>query len=199
MMSVDDVKFLYGLACFALGLIVVSPTIAMFVSLTGGEPFSELWLLGEGHMAEGYPFDVRENETYRVYLGGGNHMGLSEYYRVYVKLRNQSEPLPDTLNGTPSALPPLFEYRFFVGDNETWETMVAFSFSGVSVEGNVSRVSGVAVDGVVVFVDKTAAWDSEGDGYYYQLFFELWLYDVALSGFRFHDRFVGLWLNMTVS
>ena len=199
MMSVDDVKFLYGLACFALGLIVVSPTVAMFVSLPGGEPFSELWLLGEGHMAEDYPFDVRENETYRVYLGVGNHMGLSEYYRVYVKFRNQSEPLPDVLNGTPSALPPLFEYRLFVRENETWETMVTFSFSGVSVEGNVSHVSGVTVDGSVVFVDKIAAWDSEGNGYYYQLFFELWLYDVASSGFRFHDRFVGLWLNMTVS
>ena len=199
MMSVDDVKFLYGLACFALGLIVVSPTVVMFVSLPGGEPFSELWLLGERHMAEGYPFDVRENETYRVFLGVGNHMGLSEYYRVYVKFRNQSESLPDVLSGTPSVLPPLFEYRFFVGENETWETLVDFSFSGVSVDGNVSRVSGVTVDGVDVFVDKTAAWDSEGDGYYYQLFFELWLYDVASSGFRFHDRFVGLWLNMTVS
>jgi hypothetical protein len=198
-MSVDDVKFLYGLACFGLGLIVVSPTVVMFVSFPGGEPFSELWLLGEGHMAEGYPFDVRENETYRVYLGVGNHMGLSEYYRVHVKFRNQSESLPDVLSGTPSALPPLFEYRFFVGEKETWETLVAFSFSGVSVEGNVSRVSGVTVDGVDVFVDKAAVWDSEGDGYLYQLFFELWLYDVASSGFRFHDRFVGLWLNMTVS
>ena len=199
MMNIDDVKFLYGLACFALGLIVVSPTIAMFVSLPGGEPFSELWLLGEGHMAEGYPFDVMENETYRVYLGVGNHMGCSEYYRVYVKFRNQSESLPDVLSGTPSALPPLFEYRLFVGENRTWETLVAFSFSGVSVEGNVSRVSGVTVDGVDVFVGKTAAWDSEGSGYLYQLFFELWLYDLASRGFRFHDRFVGLWLNVSVS
>ena len=199
MMSIDDVKFSYGLAFFGLCLIVVSPTIAMFVSFPHGESFSELWLLGEEHMAEGYPFNVRENETYRVYLGVSNHMGLSEYYRVDVKFRNQPESLPDVLNGTPSALPPLFEYRFFVRENETWETMVAFSFSGILVEGNVSRVSGVTVDGSVVSVDKTAAWDSDGNGYYYQLFFELWLYDTVASGFRFHDRFVGLWLNMTVS
>ena len=199
MMSVDDVKFLYGLACFGLCLIIISPSVAMFVSLPGGEPFSELWLLGEGGMAEGYPFDVVENETYRVCLGVGNRMGCSEYYMVYVKFRNQSEPLPDSLNGEPSVLAPLFEYRFFVRESEVWERMVAFSFSGVSVDGNFSRVSFITVDGVVVFVDKTALWDSEGDGYYYQIFFELWLYDLASRGFRFHGRFVGLWLNVSVS
>ena len=197
MMSIDDVKFLYGLGCFALCLIVVSPSIAMLVSFPGGEPFSELWLLGEGHMAEGYPFNVKENETYRVYLGVGNHMGCLEYYRVYVKFRNQSEPLPDSLNGKPSELSPLFEYGFFVGENGTWETEVVFSFSGVSVDGNISRVSCIIVDGFVFSVDKMAEWDSEGNGYYYQLFFELWLYDVAASSFQFHDRFVGIWLNMT--
>jgi len=37
--------------------------------------------------------------------------------------------------------------------------------------------------------------DSEKEGY----FFELWRYDVEYDGFRFDDRFVGLWLNMTVS
>jgi len=198
-MSIDDVKFLYGFACLALCLIVVSPTIAMIVSFPGGEPFSEIWLLGEGHMAEGYPFNVKENETYRVYLGVGNHMGCLEYYRVYVKFRNQSEPLPDSLNGKPSMLPPLFEYRFFIRENETWETMVAFSFSGFSIDGNVSHVLHIIVDGYVLSVEKMAMWDSEGKGYYYQLFFELWIYDIAASSFQFHNRFVGIWLNMTTS
>jgi hypothetical protein len=31
------------------------------------------------------------------------------------------------------------------------------------------------------------------------LFFELWRYDVEYDLFRFDNRFVGLWLNMTAS
>jgi hypothetical protein len=40
-------------------------------------------------------------------------------------------------------------------------------------------------------------WDSESHGFLFQLFFELWLYDLASQGFQYHNRFVGVWLNMT--
>lgn len=196
-MNLGDYRLLYVLACIGLALIIVSPTLAMFVRLPGGETFSELWILGPGHMAEDYPFNVGANETYKIYLGVGNHMGGSEYYVVYVKLRNQTESLPDNLNKTPSSLPTLFEYRFFVRDQETDEREVLFSFDGASFDGNTSSVQTLTLNGLSVDVNEYAAWDQTNSGFYYQLFFELWLYNATTSGFQFHNRFVSLWLNVT--
>jgi len=165
----------------------------------GSERFSEFWLLGPWRMAEGYPFDVGVDETYSVFVGVGNHMGGSEYYMVCVKFRNSTQSLPDVNGSLPSILPPLYEYRFFVGDGESWESRLTFGFEAVSLVGDVVFVGDIVVDGVVFGVDASAGWDSEFSGFYFQLFFELWRYDVTSQGFRFHNRFVGLWLNMTVS
>jgi len=49
----------------------------------------------------------------------------------------------------------------------------------------------------VFSVDKLAPWDGKNNGYYYQLFVELWIYMVESDGFEYHNRFVGIWLNMT--
>lgn len=197
-MSFDDFKLIYVLACLGLGLIILSPTLAMVIKLPGGEQFSEFWVLGPGHMAEDYPFNIAEDQAYKVYLGIANHMGGLQYYRVYVKFRNQTEPLPDSVNGTPSALDPVFEYRLFLRDGEVWEKEVSFSFDGISFEGNSCRVSSLVLDGYVLNVDKLVLWDEENSGFYCQLFFELWIYDGTVSGFQFHNRFVGFWLNMTI-
>ena len=197
-MGFSDLRLVYVVSCVVLGLIIVAPTLAMFVSFPGGERFSELWLLGRGRMAEDYPFNVRAGEVYRFFLGLGNHMGGLEDYLVFVKFRNQSESLPDSVNGSASVLEPVFEYRAFVGDGGVWEREVRLGFEGVSFDGNVCRVSRLVLDGSVLNVDKVAAWDSAGNGFYCQLFFELWFYNSSLSGFQYHDRFVGMWLNMTV-
>jgi hypothetical protein len=197
-MGFSDLKLVYVVSCVVLGLIIVAPTVAEFVVLPGGERFSELWLLGQGRMAEDYPFNVRAGESYGFYLGLGNHMGGLEDYLVFVKFRNQSESLPDSVNGTASVLEPVFEYRVFLGDGGVWEREVRLGFEGVVFDGNVCRVSRVVLDGVVLSVDKVAVWDSVNKGFYCQLFFELWFYNSTLSGFQYHDRFVGMWLNMTV-
>lgn len=192
-MSIGDLKLVYVASVVVLSLIIVAPTVTMVVTLPGGERFSELWLLGQNRMAEDYPFNVKANETYKVYLGLGNHLGGLEYYLVYVKFRNQTESLPDSMNGTS-------EYRVFLGDSEVWEKNITFSFDfeRVAFDGNVCKISNLVLDGLVLNVDKVAAWDSATNGFYCQLFFELWLYNAALSGFQYHNRFVGIWLNMTI-
>jgi len=197
-MSFEDFKLLYIVLCLFLGLIILSPTLALVVRLPSGERFSELWVLGSGGLAEDYPFTIVDGEMYNVSLGVGNHMGGSEYYLVYVKVRNQTEALPDAFNGTPSVLEPDFEYRFFLRDNAVWERKTLFSFKGISFEGNLCRVSSFVVDGHVLDVDKLAVWDEENRGFYLQLFFELWRYDSTTSAFQYHNRFVGLWLNFTM-
>lgn len=197
-MRIGDLKLVYVASVVVLSLIIVTPTVTMVVTLPGGERFSELWLLGQNRMAEDYPFNVKANETYKVYLGLGNHLGGLEYYLLYVKFRNQTESSPDSMNGTSSVLEPLSEYRVFLGDSEVWEKEITFSFEGIAFDGNVCKISNLVLDGLVLNVDKVAAWDSAANGFYCQLFFELWLYNAALSGFQYHNRFVGIWLNMTI-
>lgn len=199
-MNLDDYRALFLVVTLGLALIVASPLFGVIVPFGGGsERFSEFWLLGPSHMAEGYPFNVTAGEEYRVFVGVGNHMGGSEYYMVSVKFRNSSQSLPDITGSEPSSLPTLYEYRFFVGDGEVWEMPVTFGFEDVVVEGDFLVVGDVTVDGVVFPVDVSAVGDVERGGCFFQLFFELWRYDVMSESFRFDDRFVGLWLNMTGS
>jgi hypothetical protein len=198
--NLEDYRALFLVATLGCALVAVSPVIALVVPFGGGsERFSELWLLGPDHMAEGYPFNVSAGEDYSAFLGVGNHMGYSEYYRIYVKIGTSSEVLPDIDGGMPSSLSPLYEYRFFVGDGDIWESAVTFGFEDVDVEGDVLSVGNVVIDGVSFPVDGSVVWDSEKDGYCFVLFFELWRYDVEYDRFRFDDRFVGLWLNMRAS
>jgi hypothetical protein len=195
--NLEEYRTLFMVATIVLALVAVSPVVGLVVPQGGSERFSEFWLLGPDHMAEGYPFNVRAGEEYSVFVGVGNHMGCSEYYRVYVKLGNGSDFLPDIDGGVPSSLPALYEYRFFVGDSEVWESAVTFGFEGVVVDGDVLSVGNVIVDGVAFPVGASAVWDTERGGYFFVLFFELWRYDVEYDSFKFDDRFVGLWLNMT--
>jgi len=199
-MNLEEYRTLFIVATLGLTLIVAAPTLSVVVPIrSGSEQFSELWLLGPTHMAEGYPFNVGVGENYGVFVGVGNHMGCSEYYMIYVKFRNQTQPLPDVSGSKPSSLPPLYEFQFFVNDGKTWESPLAFAFQSVSLQGDSMFVGNVSINGVAFSVNSFSRWDSENNGFYYQLFFELWLYNTASQSFQYHDRFVGIWLNVTAS
>jgi len=192
MLKLEDYKAIFAVAGLAGILLFASPTLSLVLHMQGGERFSELWILGPGHMAEDYPFNVRADVDYLVYVGVGNHMGSSAYYVVYVKFRNQSEALPNATAGTPSPLNATAEYRIFLQGGESWEAPLTFSFLG-----NQSLIQSLIVNNVEFAVNKTALWDGENNGYYYQLFLELWIYDAESDEFQYHNRFVGIWLNMT--
>jgi hypothetical protein len=180
-----------------IGVLVFSvPSALLLVRLPSGERFSELYVLGPTHMMDGYPFNVSAGGVYSVFLGVGNQMGESEYYRVVVKFRNASEPLPNATEGVASSLPELYAYNVFLSDGQVWEGALSFSFSDVAFGQNVSSVGRMRVNDAWVNVDKSAVWDDASKGFYYQLFFELWIYNATVSGFQFHNRWVGLWLNM---
>ena len=199
MLKLDDYKVVFMSVGLIGMLLFASSTLSLVLHLPGGEKFSELWVLGPGHMAENYPFNVRENGSYLVYVGVGNHMGSSTYYVVYVKFRNETEPLPNATTGAPSVLAPLYEYRVFLEDNSSSEVPLTFSFSNVSFSDNQSTVGNLLINGVQFSVDKSTSWDVVNSGYYYHLFIELWIYDPVSDGFSFHNRFVNRWLNMTAS
>lgn len=196
-MKLEDYRTLFAVTGFVLTLIAAAPMLSMVVPSPRGERFSELWVLGPNHMAEDYPYNVRVGDKYRIFVGIGNHMGSSSYYRVYVKFRNQTQPLPETSDSMPSSLPPIYEFRAFVGDGATWEAAVNFSFSEVSRLGDSCLVRRMSINDTDFSVDSSSRWDSENNVFSYQLFFELWLYNSTSQSFEFHDRFVGIWLNMT--
>ena len=101
------------------------------------------------------------------------------------------------VNEKPSPLPSLYEFQAFVSDGATWEALVTFAFSGVSRFKNSCLVRRVSINDAVFPVICSSSWDLENDEFYYELSFELWLYNVSSQSFEFHDRFVGIWLNMT--
>ena len=199
MLSLGDCRY----AFIIVGLIGVLafnvPSIMMFVHLPGGEKFSELYVLGPGHMAEGYPFNVDAGVDYSGFLGVGNHLGGSASYQVVVKMRNATEPLPNATSGVPSPLPMLYAYEVFLAEGQTWEEALVFRFDDVPPGVNVSSVGRIRVNDAWTNVNETAVWNSENSGYYYQVFVELRLYNATSNSFGFHNRFVSLWLNMTRS
>jgi len=198
--KVEEYRGLYVTGSLVLMLIVAVPTFSLFIRIPdGSEEFSELWLLGPTLKAEGYPFNVQVNESYLVYVGVGNRLGRSAYYRVYVKLRNQTQPLPVASNSSASMLSPLYEFDVFVRDDEVWEKPLDFAVLEVSTANDSMLLSSLQVNGFVFQVDDVSLWDEERGGFFYQLFFELWYYNMTLSSFQYHNRFVGLWLNMTGS
>jgi hypothetical protein len=187
----------YVFSCIGLCLIFLSPTLAIIIPVPEGQEFSELWILGPTHIMGDYPFNVSIGSNYHVFLGVGNQMGRLEYYLVKVKLRNQSESMPDSSLGVPSELPATYEYQLFLRDNSTWETEFTFSLRDVSSEGSVGRISTIVINGYPLSVDKIATQDESDGGFYYELFFELWIYDATISGFRFHNRYAGFWVRIS--
>jgi len=178
-------------------LLFAMPSLGLVVHLPYGERFSELYILGPGHMAEDYPFNVSMGRDYLVYLGVGNHLGRGAYYEVVLKLRNSTEALPNITSGVASSLPVLYSYEVFLADGQTWEGALSFSFSDVTFGMNVSSVGKMRINDALVNVDKSAVWDNENSGYFYQVFVELWVFNLVSNDFGFHNRFVSRWLNMT--
>jgi hypothetical protein len=210
--NLEEYRTLFFVATLGLALVAASPALAMVVPFGGGsEELSEFWLLGPNRVAEDYPFNVSAGEMYSVFVGVGNHMGSSEYYKVYVKFGNSTQL--DFNSSKHSSLSPLYEFRGFVGDGDFWESPVTFGFQNVSlvdkalsvdnvtmnasIEDAVLSVDEVMINGMVFPVDAHTSWDAESGGFYFHLSFELWRYDTVLKSFMFHNRIVGLRLNMT--
>ena len=89
---------------------------------------------------------------------------------------------------------------FELFDGGTWEAPLTFSvLDPLSRNDDSAFVSRVSINDQVFFANASAKWDSEYTGFYYQIFLELWLYNTVSQSFQFHNRFVGIWLNVTGS
>jgi uncharacterized membrane protein len=167
--------------------------------LPEGESFSELYVLGPEQMAENLPFNVITDQTYLVYLGVGNHLGASTDYICYIKLRNQTDPLPNTQTTTASPLNPLYEYRTIIQDGKNWTAPMTFSLSGLSVSNNQTLLQSLTINDKKFNVDKIAQFNQDNNGYYYQILIELWAYNPDSEEFQYQNRYVNFWLNATAT
>jgi len=194
-MNLNEYRMAFVVVSLILVLLATVPTLNLVLSSSSGaEQFSEFWILGPNHVMADYPFNVQVNQTNRVFVGVRNHMDSTGHYMVYVKFRNQTQPLPDALNSVPSSLPPLYEYHAYVADEGTWEAPLDFSVLRASRVGNSTLVSDISINDVVFSVNSYA---TESHGFNYEIFLELWFYNTTSMSFQYHNRFVGFGLSMT--
>jgi uncharacterized membrane protein len=204
-MNIREYRVLFMAVTGILVLLVASPALSRLLVYPRTEFFTEMWLLGPNHTAEDYPFNVSSGQNYSVFLGIGNHLGYCAYYLVEVKFRNQTQSAPTSFgpigSRVPSSLPSLFNITAFVADEGTWELPVTFSFD-YEYNETLSQVKlyNMTFNGIEFDMrNYTIALDSKNKGFLGNLFFELWIYNATISSFRYHERFVGLWFNMTSS
>jgi hypothetical protein len=194
-MNLNEYRMAFAVGSLILILLVTVPTLNLVLSLpSGAEKFSEFWVLGPNHVLADYPSNVQVNQPNRVFVGVRNHMDSTLHYMIYVKFRNQTQPLPDALNSMPSSLPPLYEYHAYVADGGTWEAPLDFSVLRASQVGNSTLVSDISLNDMVFSVNSYA---TENSGFSYEIFFELWIYNTTSMSFQYHNRFVGFGLNVT--
>ena len=178
-------------------LLFASPTIALLISAPTGEHFSVIYMLGQDHTLGNLPFNVKAGVIYSVYLGVTNYMGSSNYYMCSVKIASQNDPLPDPILGKPSSLPTLYQYKTFLANGGTWEVPLTFEVNNINFANGASTLSDISINGLDYSVNKASVFDSSRNGYYYNLFVELLLYNSTLNSLIYNSRFVTLNLNVT--
>ena len=225
--NLQHYKVVFFVVTVVVCMLVASPALQQILANPQTDYFTQLYLQGPGHAAAGYPYNVTSNENYTVYLDIGNHLGSCAYYQVELKFRNATESAPDSLNGTPSSLTPLYSIPAIVPNDATWELPITFSldYSLRSVEqtvyynqtfsgpgGNVTVVvpqnvtfswtvfSSLRVNGANLSLGGlTSDFDNKTSEFYGNLIFELWIYNSSLGSFQYYNRFVDLELNATTS
>jgi uncharacterized membrane protein len=182
-------------------LIVASPAIQRLLIFPQTDFFTELWILGPQNTNQNIPYNITRGVNYNVYLGIANHLGSCAYYQVQVKFRNETQPAADLLNGAPSSMPSLYNMPVFVANEETWESRLTFSFD-YTYDSNATQVHFVKMTlngSPLNLASYSASWNAQQNASTCYLFFELYLYNSATGNFQYHERFVSLRFNMTIT
>ena len=196
-MYLKEYRLIFTISSLILILIASIPAISLIIPTSiGNEKFSEIWILGAERTARDYPFNVTNNESNLVHINIRNQMGYSNYYILYVKFRNVTDPLPDRNKGDPNSLPPLYEHRLFLKNEEIVEIPISFSFSEISYNEEKCQVDRLKINDHNFNISKSTTWNDTKRGHYFQLIFELWIFEEQNSSFEYNNH-VGIWLNLT--
>ena len=202
-MNLSEYKVLFIVVTAVVALFVASPVLSRVLVYPRTEFFSEMWLLGPGHKAEGYPYNISRGQNYTAFLGIGNQLGYCAYYVVEVKFRNETQSAPSSFgpieNRTPSSLLSLFNISAFVADEQDWELPLAFSLDyEVSLDRSQVMFHNLTLNDEILGLEGySTAWNSTRTVFFGNLMFELWIYDAQATALSYHSRFVDLKFNMT--
>jgi len=202
-MNLSEYKVFFIVVTAVVALFVASPVLSRVLVYPRTEFFSEMWLLGPNHKAEGYPYNISRGQNYTVFLGIGNQLGYCLYYVVEVKFRNETQSAPTSFgpieNRTPSSMPSLFNISAFVTDEQDWELPMSFSFDyEVSLDRSQVIFHNLTLNDEILGLDGySTAWNGTRTVFFGNLMFELWIYDAQATALSYHGRFVDLKFNMT--
>jgi uncharacterized membrane protein len=197
MLIFKELKPLYLIIVAVLVLLVGSPLLQKVLVYPNTEFFTEVWILGPEHEAGNYPFNVTSGNNYNFFLDLSNNLGNLSYYQIQVKLRNQNQPEASSLDKTPSSLPSLYDVTAFVDNYASWELPVVFSLNYVfDSDGWQVKLNNMVFNGETMDLSGHTAYVDGSGQCLVSLFLEVWIYDDAQNTFVYHERFVGLWLNL---
>ena len=124
----DEVKVV---AIALIGLMMAVTAYPVLSASRIVEPFSELGVLGPNMKLGDYPREVVVGEKFNLILYVGNQEGRASYYRVLVKLGDQSQNVSDT---TPLDAPVLTSRDFVLvnGQNRTAPLTLSIGKAGLN-------------------------------------------------------------------
>jgi uncharacterized membrane protein len=182
-----------------LALFVASPALQRILAPPQTDFYTELWILDSSHSADNYPSNITQGSNYTIYLDIANHLGYCGYYIIEVKLRNDVMPYSGSFNNTPVNLSSLYNLTAFVPNKSTWELPITFSFT-YNLNGSQLNFNEMTLNGAILNLTgySTTYRAQAPNGFFGNLYFELWLYSSTTGEFQYNDRYVNLPLNMTV-
>jgi hypothetical protein len=182
-----------------LALFVASPALQRILAPPQTDFYTELWILDSAHTADNYPSNIVQGNNYTIYLDIVNHLGYCSYYVIEVKLWNNVMPYPGNFNNTPVNLPSLYNLTAFVPNKSSWELPITFSFT-YNLKWPRVNFNEMTFNGAVLNLNgySTTYRGQAPNGFFGNLYFELWLYNNTAGEFQYNDRYVNLPLNMTV-
>jgi uncharacterized membrane protein len=103
-------------------LLILLAIVGIFVSLqpllpSTAEKFSELGVLGPNQTIANYPTTLKAGQSFHLYGYVGNHEGQVEYYKLLIKLGNQSTQVT---NSTSATAPVVLTNSQVLEDNQSW-------------------------------------------------------------------------------
>ena len=204
-MNLLKVKAVLVVLTAVLALIVASPALLRVLASPQTDFYTELWLLDSAHSANNYPSNILQGSSYTMYLDIANHLGYCGYYVIEVKLRNDVMHYPGSFNHTPVNLPSLYNLTAFVPNKSTWELPITFSFTysftyNVNYTNSQINFNEMTLNGAILNLKgySTTPRSHAPNGFFGNIYFELWLYNYTTGELQYNDRYVNLPLNMTV-
>ncbi|MDG6223220.1 MAG: hypothetical protein QCH99_08170 [Candidatus Bathyarchaeota archaeon] len=198
-MKFENFHILFKIGIMFLVLVSISPVFDLInVFSEKNENYSQFFLLDSNYKVGSYPFAVQANEDYSFFVKIVNKLEQSEYYKILVKLANQTSIVADGY-GLLSEIDTLCESRVIVDNGNFSEIPFNFQILNTSIYDDFLTIKKVSINGKICNIICSSEWNTNKEGFYFQLFLELWRYDVLIGDFIYDDKTVSLWIKVDLS